>query len=50
MFAVVCSYLHFVEVPKILAVSLHCQKTKTPTRYESVGCDGGRFISPKEYF
>ena len=21
----------------------------TPTRYESVGCDDGRFISPKEF-
>ena len=29
---------------------VHCQLSKfvpTPTRYESVGCDDGRFISPK---
>ena len=28
--------------------SLGCTITITPTRHESVGCDDGRFISPKE--
>ena len=35
-----------VYLPSILTKTI----TKTPTRYESVGCDDGRFISPKEYF